>query len=153
MALGTLSREGSADPGPGGQARSPPGTPKKAGKLVGVRVQMLDDSVTLFQVQVGTNHQLTIVCIATFLLSLVFGNSLTLFEYEDIRHKNLTRRYGFIWTSLQIPSVCSVFTCWPPNIPIAVALCSWWRVSAVCRGPETTVTTPGQGDAGRNKPS
>ena len=57
MALGTLSREGSADPGPGGQARSPPGTPKKAGKLVGVRVQMLDDSVTLFQVQVGTNNQ------------------------------------------------------------------------------------------------
>ena len=106
MALGTLSREGSADPGPGGQARSPPGTPKKAGKLVGVRVQMLDDSVTLFQVQVGTNHQLTIVCIATFLLSLIFGNSLTLFEYEDIGHKNLTRRHGFIWTSRQIPSVC-----------------------------------------------
>lgn len=49
MALGTLSREGSAD-----QARTPPGTPKKAGKLVGVRVQMLDDSVTLFQVQVET---------------------------------------------------------------------------------------------------
>ena len=95
MALGTLSREGSADPGPGGQARSPPGTPKKAGKLVGVRVQMLDDSVTLFQVQVGSNHQLTIVCIATFLLSLIFGNSLTIFEYEDIRH-NLTRRHGFI---------------------------------------------------------
>ena len=54
MALGTLSREGSAD-----QARTPPGTPKKAGKLVGVRVQMLDDSVTLFQVQV--RNQLTIL--------------------------------------------------------------------------------------------
>ena len=59
MALGTLSREGSAD-----QARTPPGTPKKAGKLVGVRVQMLDDSVTLFQVQV--RNQLTIVLYSSF---------------------------------------------------------------------------------------
>ena len=37
----------------GARSKTPPGTPKKAGKLVGVRVLMLDDSVTLFQVQVN----------------------------------------------------------------------------------------------------
>jgi len=37
---------------PGGMDRTPPGTPRKGGKMLAVRVQMLDDSVTLFQVQV-----------------------------------------------------------------------------------------------------
>merc|ERR1719431_1181853 len=35
----------------GARSKTPPGTPKKCGKLLGVRVQMLDDSITLFQVQ------------------------------------------------------------------------------------------------------
>lgn len=37
--------------GDGARSKTPPGTPKKSGKLLGVRVQMLDDSITLFQVQ------------------------------------------------------------------------------------------------------
>ncbi|KAK7864426.1 hypothetical protein R5R35_000466 [Gryllus longicercus] len=37
--------------GTGGGARTPPATPKKGGKMLAVRVQMLDDSVTMFQVQ------------------------------------------------------------------------------------------------------
>ncbi|KAF4519098.1 hypothetical protein B566_EDAN010520 [Ephemera danica] len=32
-------------------ARTPPATPKKGGKILAVRVQMLDDSITMFQVQ------------------------------------------------------------------------------------------------------
>ena len=69
MALGTMAREGSvgrpASQGEGrleareargeqgARSKTPPGTPSKArGKLVGVRVLMLDDSITLFQVQV-----------------------------------------------------------------------------------------------------
>ncbi|KAL0281565.1 UNVERIFIED_CONTAM: hypothetical protein PYX00_002513 [Menopon gallinae] len=36
---------------PGGMDRTPPGTPKKGGKMLAVRVQMLDDSITIFQVQ------------------------------------------------------------------------------------------------------
>ncbi|EEB10924.1 FERM, RhoGEF and pleckstrin domain-containing protein, putative [Pediculus humanus corporis] len=36
---------------PGGIDRTPPGTPKKGGKMLAIRVQMLDDTVTLFQIQ------------------------------------------------------------------------------------------------------
>jgi hypothetical protein len=35
-----------------GGARTPPATPKKGGKMLAIRVQMLDDAVTIFQVQV-----------------------------------------------------------------------------------------------------
>ena len=52
---GTLVRGGEAGPAPARpRSRTPPGTPRssKPGKLLGVRVLMLDDSVTLFQVQV-----------------------------------------------------------------------------------------------------
>lgn len=35
-----------------GGSRTPPTTPRKAGKMLAVRVQMLDDTVTMFQVQV-----------------------------------------------------------------------------------------------------
>lgn len=34
-------------------AKTPPTTPKRGGKMISVRVQMLDDSITVFQVQVG----------------------------------------------------------------------------------------------------
>ena len=43
---------GRASSSEGVRSKTPPGTPKKCGKLFGVRVHMLDDSVTLFQVQV-----------------------------------------------------------------------------------------------------
>jgi FERM/RhoGEF/pleckstrin domain protein 2 len=33
-------------------SKTPPTTPRRGGKMLNVRVQMLDDSVTLFQVQV-----------------------------------------------------------------------------------------------------
>ncbi|XP_008206719.2 FERM, ARHGEF and pleckstrin domain-containing protein 1 isoform X1 [Nasonia vitripennis] len=35
----------------GGGSRTPPTTPRKAGKMLAFRVQMLDDSITMFQVQ------------------------------------------------------------------------------------------------------
>ena len=61
MALGTLPRDNSqsqmdARSVEGGvRSKTPPGTPRKCGKLVGVRVLMLDDSVHLFQVQVSNS--------------------------------------------------------------------------------------------------
>jgi FERM/RhoGEF/pleckstrin domain protein 2 len=38
----------------GARSKTPPGTPKKqlSGKMLAIRVQMLDDSITSFQVQV-----------------------------------------------------------------------------------------------------
>lgn len=41
---------------PGGMDRTPPGTPRKGGKMLSIRVQMLDDSISLFQVQVKISH-------------------------------------------------------------------------------------------------
>lgn len=38
-----------------GGSRTPPTTPRKAGKMLAVRVQMLDDSITMFQVQVKSS--------------------------------------------------------------------------------------------------
>ncbi|CAB0032368.1 unnamed protein product [Trichogramma brassicae] len=35
----------------GGGSRTPPATPRKAGKMLAFRIQMLDDSITIFQVQ------------------------------------------------------------------------------------------------------
>lgn len=40
-----------------GGSRTPPTTPKKAGKMLAIRVQMLDDSITMFQVQVSPVSQ------------------------------------------------------------------------------------------------
>ncbi|XP_049887722.1 FERM, ARHGEF and pleckstrin domain-containing protein 1-like isoform X2 [Pectinophora gossypiella] len=37
--------------GAGGGARTPPATPKKGGKMLAVRVQMLDDTISMFQIQ------------------------------------------------------------------------------------------------------
>ncbi|XP_050684590.1 FERM, ARHGEF and pleckstrin domain-containing protein 1 isoform X2 [Leptidea sinapis] len=37
--------------GAGGGARTPPATPKKGGKMLAVRVHMLDDSISMFQIQ------------------------------------------------------------------------------------------------------
>jgi FERM, RhoGEF and pleckstrin domain protein 2 len=49
---GPLTPGGSSMGGLGSEcARTPPATPKKAGKILAVRVQMLDDSVTMLQVQ------------------------------------------------------------------------------------------------------
>lgn len=39
-----------------GGSRTPPATPRKAGKMLAVRVQMLDDSITMFQVQVKDRY-------------------------------------------------------------------------------------------------
>ncbi|CAG4920728.1 unnamed protein product [Colias eurytheme] len=38
----------------GGGSRTPPATPKKGGKMLAVRVQMLDDSISMFQIQLST---------------------------------------------------------------------------------------------------
>lgn len=38
----------------GGGSRTPPPTPKKGGKMLAIRIQMLDDTVTIFQIQVSS---------------------------------------------------------------------------------------------------
>jgi FERM/RhoGEF/pleckstrin domain protein 2 len=48
-----LPHSHSSPAGVDGGTRTPPATPKKGGKMLAVRVQMLDDSVTMFQVQVS----------------------------------------------------------------------------------------------------
>ncbi|KAJ2943987.1 hypothetical protein O0L34_g8312 [Tuta absoluta] len=39
--------------GAGERSRTPPATPKKGGKMLAVRVQMLDDTISMFQIQVS----------------------------------------------------------------------------------------------------
>lgn len=48
----TMHHSQSTPAGVDGGARTPPATPKKGGKMLAIRVQMLDDTVTIFQVQV-----------------------------------------------------------------------------------------------------
>lgn len=47
----SLSTPAGVDSG-GGATTGVPSTPKKGGKMLAIRVQMLDDTVTIFQVQV-----------------------------------------------------------------------------------------------------
>lgn len=49
----TMHHSHSTPAGVDGGARTPPATPKKGGKMLAIRVQMLDDTVTIFQVQVN----------------------------------------------------------------------------------------------------
>lgn len=51
VAPGKLPHSHSTPAGVDGGSRTPPATPKKGGKMLAVRVQMLDDSITMFQVQ------------------------------------------------------------------------------------------------------
>lgn len=44
--------DGGISGGAGTGSRTPPTTPKKGGKMLAMRVQMLDDTITMFQVQV-----------------------------------------------------------------------------------------------------
>lgn len=48
----TMHHSHSTPAGVDGGARTPPATPKKGGKMLAIRVQMLDDTITIFQVQV-----------------------------------------------------------------------------------------------------
>ncbi|XP_063922727.1 FERM, ARHGEF and pleckstrin domain-containing protein 1-like isoform X3 [Zophobas morio] len=48
---GGMHHSHSTPAGVDGGARTPPATPKKGGKMLAIRVQMLDDAVTIFQVQ------------------------------------------------------------------------------------------------------
>lgn len=48
----------------GGGSRTPPTTPRKAGKMLAFRVQMLDDSITMFQVQVSF-YRFYLICLLT----------------------------------------------------------------------------------------
>lgn len=41
-----------------GGARTPPLTPKKGGKMLAIRVQMLDDTISMFQIQVSLDTSL-----------------------------------------------------------------------------------------------
>ncbi|XP_011701077.1 PREDICTED: uncharacterized protein LOC105457868 [Wasmannia auropunctata] len=49
--VGKMPHSHSTPAGVDGGSRTPPATPRKAGKMLAVRVQMLDDSITMFQVQ------------------------------------------------------------------------------------------------------
>ncbi|GLV37815.1 Chondrocyte-derived ezrin-like domain containing protein [Carabus blaptoides fortunei] len=78
----------------GGGARTPPTTPKKGGKMLAVRVQMLDDTVTMFQVQAKALGRVLFdqVCKQLHLLEAdYFG-----LEYQDMAGT----RY---WLDLQKP--------------------------------------------------
>ncbi|CAH2267824.1 jg5761 [Pararge aegeria aegeria] len=46
-----MHHSASTPAGVDGGARTPPATPKKGGKMLAVRVQMLDDSISMFQIQ------------------------------------------------------------------------------------------------------
>ncbi|XP_014489036.1 PREDICTED: uncharacterized protein LOC106752112 [Dinoponera quadriceps] len=79
-----------------GGSRTPPATPRKAGKMLAVRVQMLDDSITMFQVQAKALGRVLFdqVCKQLHLLEAdYFG-----LEYQE---PNLTR----YWLDLEKP-VC-----------------------------------------------
>ncbi|XP_049801238.1 FERM, ARHGEF and pleckstrin domain-containing protein 1 [Schistocerca nitens] len=78
----------------GGGSRTPPATPKKAGKMLAVRVQMLDDTVTMFQVQAKALGRVLFdqVCKQLHLLEAdYFG-----LEYQDAN----TTKY---WLDLEKP--------------------------------------------------
>lgn len=49
--------------GTGTGSRTPPATPKKGGKMLAIRVQMLDDTVTMFQVQVRFDVKFYCLCL------------------------------------------------------------------------------------------
>lgn len=53
-----------------GGSRTPPATPRKAGKMLAVRVQMLDDSITMFQVQVKNFIHYRIISLRTHVFQL-----------------------------------------------------------------------------------
>ncbi|XP_070159526.1 uncharacterized protein [Polyergus mexicanus] len=79
-----------------GGSRTPPATPRKAGKMLAVRVQMLDDSITMFQVQAKALGRVLFdqVCKQLHLLEAdYFG-----LEYQE---PNLTK----YWLDLEKP-VC-----------------------------------------------
>lgn len=67
-------------------SKTPPATPKRTGKMIGVRVQMLDDSITIFQVQVctflgiffyftKTNDAFVVFFLRDFLATMRIGSS------------------------------------------------------------------------------
>lgn len=58
-----------------GGSRTPPTTPRKAGKMLAVRVQMLDDTITMFQVQVKKEkEEFTILNIVLFFLFFKYSS-------------------------------------------------------------------------------
>ena len=52
MSEGKMPHSHSTPAGVDGGSRTPPTTPRKAGKMLAIRIQMLDDTVTMFQIQV-----------------------------------------------------------------------------------------------------
>ncbi|XP_044268600.1 FERM, ARHGEF and pleckstrin domain-containing protein 1-like isoform X1 [Tribolium madens] len=91
---GGMHHSHSTPAGVDGGARTPPATPKKGGKMLAIRVQMLDDTVTMFQVQAKATGRVLFdqVCKQLHLLEAdYFG-----LEYIDV---NGTR----YWMDLQKP--------------------------------------------------
>ncbi|CAH0557314.1 unnamed protein product [Brassicogethes aeneus] len=91
---GGMHHSHSTPAGVDGGARTPPATPKKGGKMLAMRVQMLDDTVTIFQIQAKAVGKVLFeqVCKQLHLLEAdYFG-----LEYAD----NHGTRY---WLDLQKP--------------------------------------------------
>ncbi|XP_017768724.1 PREDICTED: FERM, RhoGEF and pleckstrin domain-containing protein 1 [Nicrophorus vespilloides] len=91
---GGMHHSQSTPAGVDGGARTPPTTPKKGGKMLAIRVQMLDDTITIFQVQAKAMGRVLFeqVCKQLHLLEAdYFG-----LEYQDLAGT----RY---WLDLQKP--------------------------------------------------
>lgn len=67
---GGMHHSHSTPAGVDGGARTPPATPKKGGKMLAIRVQMLDDTVTIFQVQVREDYHMNNIFMRVVNLSL-----------------------------------------------------------------------------------
>lgn len=90
----TMHHSHSTPAGVDGGARTPPTTPKKGGKMLAVRVQMLDDSITMFQIQAKALGRVLFdqVCKQLHLLEA---------DYFGLEYQDLTgTRY---WLDLQKP--------------------------------------------------
>lgn len=70
----------------GGGSRTPPATPRKAGKMLAFRVQMLDDSVTMFQVQVSVSFYVLLLHTGSVIIGVTLDQWM-----------NIQRNEGFLY--------------------------------------------------------
>nr|XP_022904710.1 FERM, RhoGEF and pleckstrin domain-containing protein 1-like [Onthophagus taurus] len=115
---GGMHHSHSTPAGVDGGVRTPPATPKKGGKMLAIRVQMLDDSITIFQVQAKAVGRVLFdqVCKQLHLLEAdYFG-----LEYHDLSgtrywldlQKPISRQLGL---SLVDPLLCFCVKFYTPD--------------------------------------
>lgn len=80
-------------------SKTPPATPKKSGKMIGVRVQMLDDSITVFQVQVCTILRSFYLVVEVYTVVEFFVSQLAATRHRKLIMNFLRREdaYGLWW--------------------------------------------------------